>query len=199
MIQHSCAKALALALGLVLIQCSLTIDEEELGGAHVLTCANNEKKCDVEGEPECVRLDNPLFGCARPNCIPCNLPNATAICTGEPSECVKSTCHPSWDDCNMMPEDGCEVSLNTNVEHCGACNEPCARLPHAVVACGGGHCYIKNCTKGYLDCNGEVEDGCEVDEDATDDCGDCGEACGDVCCAKGFCCNGSCGRFICDE
>jgi len=199
LIKQPRARVLAVSLGLLLIQCSLTIDEEELGGGNVLICADDEKECDVEGVPECVRLDNPLTGCARRSCIPCNLPNTTARCSNLSNECVKSTCHPSWDDCNKIDADGCEVSLNNDVAHCGACDEPCPQLPNAEVACGGAHCYIRKCADGYLDCNGEVDDGCEVDQNDPDNCGDCGEACGEVCCKQGFCCDGSCERFACDE
>ena len=199
MIARPRARILAVSLGLVLIQCSLTIDEEELGGEHVLACASDEKECDVGGVPECVKLDNPLFGCARRSCIPCNLPNATAICSNVTNECIKSTCHPSWEDCNDIDEDGCEVPLNHSVDHCGACNEGCPPLPHAEVDCGGGHCFIRRCLAGYLDCNREVDDGCEVDQNDPDHCGDCGDACGEVCCNPGFCCDGTCQEFPCAE
>ena len=72
-------------------------------------------------------------------------------------------------------------------------------LPHAVVDCGGGHCYIRNCVKGYLDCNGDVGDGCEVDQSDPEHCGECGDACGEVCCKPGFCCDGTCEEFTCGE
>lgn len=192
------ARGLAVILGLVLIQCSLTIDEEELGGKHLLDCADSEKACNVQGIPTCVGLDDPRYGCAEASCIPCNLPNATARC-GPTGKCVKVSCHPSYEDCNEVASDGCEEALNTSVAHCGACDEPCPELPQAEVSCGSGRCYIRRCLEGYLDCNGTVADGCEVDEQDLNRCGECGEPCGGVCCYPDRCCNGVCEEFACSE
>lgn len=191
-------RVLAVVLGLLLIQCSLTIDEDELGGEHLLDCPGSEKECTVQGVPTCVGLDDPLYGCAAESCMPCNLPNATAVC-GSTGECVKATCHPSYEDCNEMPSDGCEEPLNRSVDHCGACYTPCQPLPHAEVSCGSGHCYIRRCVEGYLDCNRKAGDGCEVDARDPDHCGECGEPCGGVCCYPDRCCDGVCEGFPCGE
>lgn len=192
------ARVLALVLGLLLIQCSLTIDEEELGGQHLLDCAASQKECDVQGVPTCVGLDDPQYGCAEESCIPCNVPNATAVC-GSKGECMKATCHPSYEDCNRDASDGCEEPLNRSVEHCGACNTKCPEPAHAEVSCGSGQCYIRRCLPGYLDCNQDLSDGCEVDASKPDDCGECGDSCGGVCCYPDRCCDGACGEFSCNE
>lgn len=198
MVAHLTARVLAGFLGLLLIQCSLTIDEVELGGEHHLDCAQTEKECNVQGVPACVGLDDPHFGCAQQTCSACNFPNATARC-GLTGECVKVACHPSYEDCNEVESDGCEVALNSNVDHCGECGEACEPLPHAEVSCGSGHCYIRRCVPGFLDCNGDAADGCEVDESDPDNCGACGEACGGVCCLEGRCCEGVCQEFMCEQ
>lgn len=192
------ARILAVFLGLLLIQCSLTIDEDELGGQRLLDCPDDQKECNVRGVTTCVGRDNPLYGCAGASCIPCNLPNATARC-GPTGECVRVSCHSSYDDCNGVASDGCEEPLNHSVAHCGACGEPCPQLPNAEVACGSGHCYIRRCLPGYLDCNGNVTDGCEVDQSDPAHCGACGEPCGDICCYPGHCCDSVCGEFACSE
>lgn len=51
-------------------------------------------------------------------------------------------------------------------------------LPHAAAHCVDGGCAILGCLDGYLDCNGDPADGCEVDPRTNvDNCGKCGDAC----------------------
>ena len=191
-------RVLAGVLGLLLFQCSLSIDEAALGGEQVLACTDDEKECEVEGVPACVRLSDALYGCAGIDCTPCNLPNATAVCAN--GKCVKSTCHPSWDDCNMDSSDGCEAPLNYSVDNCGKCGEECTARAHADdVSCGSGHCYVRQCLPGFKDCNFEYDDGCEVDNlTDPDNCGACDKACDGVCC-QGVCCNDACCNGVCQQ
>jgi len=192
------ARVLAGLLGLLLVQCSLTIDEEALGGEHRLDCASDQKECEVQGVPTCVGLRDPRFGCGQESCIPCNLPNATAVCSGS-YECVKASCHPAWEDCNEKASDGCEAPLNRDVANCGECGTVCKPQEHADdVKCGTGHCYIRQCDDGYLDCNRDFEDGCEIAKNDPENCGECGEPCGGVCCAF-QCCDGVCLEQACPE
>lgn len=203
MIRNLTPKVLAGFLGLLLIQCSLTIDEKALGGESALACADDEKECEVEGVPECVRLTDARFGCATVDCIPCNLPNATAICGN--GKCQKSTCHPSWDDCNENSVDGCEAPLNYSVDHCGKCGKECTPRPNTnSVGCGSGHCYVRECLPNFENCNEEYDDGCEVDTRTDpDNCGACSEPCDGVCCqgvcCEGACCDGVCRQGSCDD
>ena len=174
-------RVLGLLLG-VLTGCSLTIDEEELGGQPLLVCSSKQKECNVEGVPQCVGLDDPSFGCSRRNCIPCNLPKATAICSPASGECVVGACHGTWDDCDGVDANGCEVNTANDAAHCGKCSQACPSKPHAQVACGATRCYIRVCDRGFKDCNDEFDDGCEVDSMTdVDNCGDCDQACDGVC------------------
>lgn len=176
------SRLLAVMLGLGIVACSLTIDEEKLGGERILACTSKEKECDVEGVPECVSLKDASFGCSRPNCIPCNLPNATAICSPATGDCVVGACHGTWFDCNRLNSDGCEVNVADNVDHCGACLAACPARPHAEVRCGGTHCYIRVCDRGHGDCNDDFDDGCEIDlRTNVDHCGACDTPCDGVC------------------
>ena len=61
-------------------------------------------------------------------------------------------------------------------------------LPHAKRGCGDV-CTIWRCEPGYRDCNGVVDDGCEVK--ALDDAANCG-ACGHACAAREKCHDGVC-------
>jgi len=176
------AKALALSWGLAVIACSLTIDEDELGGEPALVCPSKQKACNVEGVIQCVSLTDPSFGCARPSCIPCNLPNATATCKPSTGECAVAACVGSWNDCDLASSNGCEVNTSYDVDNCGGCHRPCQAKPHAEVACGSANCYIRFCERGFKDCNDKFDDGCEVDATRDPDhCGECHRSCEGVC------------------
>jgi hypothetical protein len=148
--------------------CSLTGYEDALRARNsandddVPTCERQQKLCNVEGTLRCVGMDRPGFGCGRSNCIPCSIPHATARCSVDTRVCEKASCQRNWDDCDDDEESGCETHTDTNVEHCGGCNQPCEPVPNAEVRCGGSECYIRVCNDGYRDCNGRVSDGCET-------------------------------------
>lgn len=94
-------------------------------------------------------------------------------------------------DCDLNTENGCEVNLKTDPDNCGKCGHECA-LAHAVPDCSGGECVIASCSDGYLDCNGDPEDGCEINGNTDiNNCGACGNVCpalrGSARCVKGEC------------
>ena len=68
-------------------------------------------------------------GCA----LACSLPNATAYCAS--SACAVGPCTAGYANCNNVASDGCEVNLNTDANHCGACGN----------ACDGGSCVAGVC------------------------------------------------------
>src|SRR5262249_52498674 len=49
----------------------------------------------------------------------CNLPNANEMCTM--GSCFIGSCNTGFADCNGMPADGCEASLQTDPNNCNAC------------------------------------------------------------------------------
>ncbi|MDX2012511.1 MAG: LamG-like jellyroll fold domain-containing protein [Myxococcaceae bacterium] len=53
------------------------------------------------------------------------------------------------------------VDLSADVNHCGACGAVCPAVPGAASTCQAGLCGFA-CQAGFLDCNGEPGDGCEV-------------------------------------
>lgn len=74
-------------------------------------------------------------------------------------------CSPRFDDCNKLPEDGCETNLYTDdVDNCGACGNVCADI------CVSGSC---GCPVGTL-CPDQQ---CHDLETETNNCGACGNAC----------------------
>jgi hypothetical protein len=58
----------------------------------------------------------------------------------EAVECVRGvcvyTCDLPFDDCDMLPNTGCERNLATDREHCGTCTTACG----AAQNCLGGYC-----------------------------------------------------------
>ena len=171
------ARGLVLAILLAFGSCSLTVDEEALrstsgrDGGNEPVCDDDEKLCNVDGIERCVGVDVPGFGCARANCIPCSIPHATTRCNLETGECERASCQRNWDDCDDDESNGCETHTDTDVNHCGRCNDPCEELANAEVRCGGSECYIRVCDAGWKDCNETVGDGCETpcEGECTDD------------------------------
>ena len=53
------------------------------------------------------------------------------------------------------------MDTSTSLEHCGECNDPCAGGANTEAVCNGGICEV-NCETGFLDCNGDPADGCEI-------------------------------------
>lgn len=53
------------------------------------------------------------------------------------------------------------VDVNTDVNHCGACNNTCPGGAQGTPQCSSGTCTLA-CSTGYFDCNAEPSDGCET-------------------------------------
>lgn len=166
------------------VACTLTIDEEALsgGGEGSLACGSNQKSCEIAGQTECVALNDPDYGCARVNCIPCNLNRAQPTCSPASGQCVIAACIGTWANCDRADSNGCEVDLNNDPDNCGGCGDACPDRPNAEVACGSARCYIRVCDDGFQDCNNDFADGCETDvTTSTDHCGDCDSPCAGTC------------------
>jgi hypothetical protein len=133
--------------------CSLLVDDEPLTRG----CAGDEKACDGR----CVSKSDPEYGCDAESCQPCVLPNSTAICDAR-GHCAVAACVDSYEDCDGDSANGCEVNLDTDVDHCGACDAPACEVPGAVAACARGACAIRRCEPGFRDCNRLDADGCET-------------------------------------
>ncbi|GAB4217005.1 MAG: hypothetical protein OHK0013_44120 [Sandaracinaceae bacterium] len=116
----------------------------------------------------------------------CELANATSACSA--GNCIVTACEPGYDDCDRAPGNGCEVNVLTSPSHCGGCGMACT-LANATSACAAGRCAIASCSAGFLDCDGNPANGCELPvaslETSTAHCGTCGNACdvGEACIA----------------
>jgi hypothetical protein len=113
-------------------------------GACVLAgcSARNYRDCDA----------NATTGCERDvNTDPTNCGGCGIVCrshTGSSTPCVGGactpTCNPGYANCNGVANDGCEVSIATNL-HCGACGRACA----AGQVCRAGAC-VASTTVTYV-------------------------------------------------
>jgi hypothetical protein len=123
----------------------------------------------------------------------CTFANATAECRG--GTCVLAACLPGFANCDGNPSNGCEVNLNTDVNHCGGCNLACNRS-NGTASCAAGVCRI-TCNAGFANCDNDPSDGCET-AIGTDvrNCGACGRACA-IPNATALCSAGTCAVSAC--
>jgi hypothetical protein len=74
-------------------------------------------------------------------------------------ECVLD-CNRHYADCDLDPATGCEVNLESDTMHCGACEVVCSDI-HRTPGCAGGVCG-GSCETGWADCDGDDGNGCET-------------------------------------
>ncbi len=163
-------------------------------GACGLVCAGGYENCN----------NDPTDGCEQPtltdpsNCGGCSnvcvTPNATPGCAA--GLCKISTCNPGFADCDLLVATGCEISLGSDVAHCGSCGTACPVPPNASPTCTGGACGF-TCNAGFADCDGAPANGCEVNlQNDPTHCGACPNVCNlanaSQACNGGVCTIGAC-------
>jgi Dickkopf N-terminal cysteine-rich region len=126
----------------------------------------------------------------------CALPNASARCDNQ--RCAVASCTSGFGDCNGAAGDGCEVRTSTDALHCGACNTRCAAAAHTTMGCASGRCVVSACEAGFADCDGDPDNGCEVDL-ANDPrhCGACRASCATANVAEAVCAESRCRILRC--
>ena len=136
-------------------------------------CGGNQKVCgntcvDLTSDPAncgaCGTVCAKDLACVNNTCqLLCILPTIV---------CGKSCVDPRYDPAN-----------------CGGCGKACAVVANGAPGCANGACTVGSCNAGYKDCDGRVDNGCEIDliHDAKN-CGACGRSCG----LGKMCCNGFC-------
>jgi len=124
----------------------------------------------------------------------CATPNATPQCMN--ATCTVGSCTAPFADCNRMAGDGCETDTRTSLEHCGGCGTACTARPNATAACAAGRCE-HTCAAGFSDCDGDPDNGCEVDtRTSATHCGACARRC-DLANATAACTTGQCAIAAC--
>jgi hypothetical protein len=139
------------------------------------SCTDPFGDCDAEFQNGCeTDLESDTAHCGACGSA-CEFNNADSLC--QAGECVMDACHPSFGDCDADPQNGCEINLNDDDQHCGACDHACD-LPGGSSSCQQGECALDGCDPGLDDCNQSAPDGCEIDlQTDSSHCGSCGNAC----------------------
>ncbi len=113
-----------------------------------------------------------------------------AVC--DDGVCGSAVCGGRYKDCNGDPSDGCETDTYRNTDNCGACGSKCPGGTNAAAACSLGQCKLA-CQAGYLNCDGQTDNGCETNGAADiNHCGTCGNRCLPSGAANATCAAGSC-------
>jgi hypothetical protein len=78
---------------------------------------------------------------------------------GRPEDCLDpEICNGKDDDCDGETDE--DFDLNSNLNHCGSCAVSCVR-DHAFSQCNKGVCEMLSCDFGFVDLDGDEENGCE--------------------------------------
>jgi hypothetical protein len=179
---------LSFVIACSLVGCNFFVDTDALSNGN---CAAGFKACNSQGVATCVATDLPGFGCAQPGCIPCDLANATALCSAS-GQCTISLCKKGYTDCDGNSQNGCETETDYDPSNCGTCHTTCAidTLKHvSTAACSAGSCVVGTCMSGYGNCDEITSNGCETNL-ATDNanCGACHTPCSSgKTCNSGMC------------
>ncbi len=162
-------------------------------GACVNLCLPGFGDCDTSPLNGCeVNLSSSAFNCGA--CArACRMFRENSTC--DTGRCAVA-CTPGWGNCDGDVDNGCEVNLQTSIEHCAGCDNPC-RANHNAPYCDGVMCQLGACDPGWADCNGDRRDGCETHTDTdVGNCGRCNNACAPGAGATPTCSSGVCATVM---
>lgn len=93
-------------------------------------CNMRDDDCDGSTDEDFV-LDTDTMNCGACGHA-CAFANATGSCVG--GACVITACTAGFDDCNALGDDGCEIDLVNDPDHCGSCAMVCVAPDRACCA-----------------------------------------------------------------
>ncbi len=175
---------------------------DDKGACKLGACAANFGNCNGIDEDGCeLAVDTAVDDCGKCGNHCGGKANATMTCVV--GACAIGGCSSGFGDCNKKVDDGCETATDT-LPNCGACGNTCASIAHASADCVSSKCTLKTCNAGFVDCDGNPDNGCECgaaggaatcgvvsggdagsDADASGDAG-AGGTCTFLGCAAGF-------------
>ncbi|MFT4705193.1 MAG: hypothetical protein ACI81R_002901, partial [Bradymonadia bacterium] len=134
-------------------------------------CQGTLANCDFNPANGCeADLATDPTNCGLCNTV-CRLSNAIAGCAA--GACTVADCVPGFANCDGLNENGCEVSLDDDTEHCGRCGLQCL-VDNADAVCLEGNCRVDDCEVGFGDCDLFPVNGCESNlRSDGDNCGAC--------------------------
>lgn len=122
----------------------------------------------------------------------CTNEHGTNVCVPDAatgSVHCEPSCAAGYRDCDLLPSNGCEASLNSDVMNCGACGNGCPSNGGTPV-CVGGKCGVSSCNSGFGDCSNNGSCDYNLASDPLN-CGQCGYVCssahGQARCNAGSC------------
>lgn len=152
-------------------------------------CPNNLTNCDGS----CIDTNTDAQNCG--SCgNGCSYAHGQAECNQ--ANCALASCDTDWGNCNLDESDGCEKSLLSDPDNCGACGHQC----DPGLVCNAGSC-TDQCPDNLTNCDGACSDTTTDPEN----CGSCGNRCAfdnaNALCQSGSCTLDSChsGWADCDS
>jgi len=168
------------------------------GACGHLKCDGNYADCDGDiAAPDGNGCETYLL--ATESCGGCNVAcDPGQSCAVEfLTKAIKCMCAPGQKNCGTAQNPSC-VDIASDPFNCGGCGISCnapfvatgLKASHFVTACDSGSCSF-GCEAGWADCNGRLDDGCEVNTDFDpENCGGCGNVCDGI--AGQACTSGRC-------
>lgn len=130
------------------------------GSCRMGPCITGYADCNSDTNDGCEsHVDVDAFNCGSCGATCTAKANSTAKCAA--GKCAIAACSAGFDDCNKTLDDGCEVHTDVDPKNCGGCGTSCATVSHTTMGCTAGGCVVAACSAGFLDCDGNVDDGCE--------------------------------------
>jgi formylglycine-generating enzyme required for sulfatase activity len=171
-------------VGLVaVVSACVGLERPRANGRDAGTTESEVASCTTRCDGICVELQTNTSHCGScGNRCPLPPPGARSVCVAGRCENMIA-CPPGLGDCDGVVGNGCETTIATSVQHCGACGQPC-NSDGGTATCSAGVCQIVcQADAGFGQCDANPRNGCENLQTNRSHCGRCGNACqaGQVC------------------